>query len=723
MAVAEPEVGYSKTWWSSMGALEGADSKRVAKAVSQFLDDPEHPGLNLHPIKGDASGQLHTFRASDDLRVLLTRQGNIYILHEVGHHDAIYELGERKRFVHSAHTGFIGLVDIARDGAAPAETQIEPATPSSPTAPGIIDHWGDADLREAGFTNDEIEVLRTCRTEDDLCDLDLEPETIELVIELLAVTPEQWRTPSLDPVADAEARIRKAITDHGGFCGISPLFTPEQAAALAAAPIEEWMIFLHPDQRAVCERRFEGPARVRGSAGTGKTVVALHRAAVLARRVRECGDERPILFTTFIKSLPPVFESLYGRMPRTGAGEVEFAHIDRVARAVCSAVGDNPPFVDRDKVTSAFSSACRKIIHPGSQLARARFTRSYLRQEITYVIKGRGLRNLAEYLAIERTGRRTRISEPLRAEVWALHEEWDRQMARRGTIDFPDVLLRALDHARRGAAVTYSGAIIDEAQDLTLVGLQLVRYLVNGGPGADVPDGLFIVGDGAQRIYPGGFTLGQAGVEVRGRTTVLRRNYRNTREIIGAAMTVAGREIVDDLGDEMARADAEADAERSGMNPVLVLASGFDDEMRFIGEEIRRLVDSGAIGHGDMAVSAATNDQVKRIAATLAPMGIPVQRLEDYDGTPTPRVKVGTHFRIKGLEFKVVFLPCLGAGEFPRKRAPGQDLAEYEEERSRSISQLYVAMTRARDGLFLLCSGDLSKVLDASADRFELLDT
>jgi superfamily I DNA/RNA helicase len=104
-------------------------------------------------------------------------------------------------------------------------------------------------------------------------------------------------------------------------------------------------------------------------------------------------------------------------------------------------------------------------------------------------------------------------------------------------------------------------------------------------------------------------------------------------------------------------------------------------------------------------------------------MGIPVQRLEDYDGTPTPRVKVGTHFRIKGLEFKVVFLPCLGAGEFPRKRAPGQDLAEYEEERSRSISQLYVAMTRARDGLFLLCSGDLSKVLDASADRFELLDT
>jgi hypothetical protein len=721
MAVAEPEVGYSKRWWSSMAALEGGESKRVAKAVEQFLADPDHPGLNLHPVKGDTTGRLHTFRVSDDLRVLLTRQGNVYVLHEVGHHDAIYELTERKRFVHSAHTGFVGLVDIVRDdvGAAHRKAQIPPKPQARP---GILDHWGDADLREAGFADDEIRVLRGCHSEDDLCDLDLEPEAIELVIELLAVTPEEWRTPSLDPMADAEARIRKAITNYGGLSGISPLFSPEEAAALAAAPIEEWMVFLHPDQRAVCERRFEGPARVRGSAGTGKTVVALHRAAALARRARERGDNRPILFTTFIKSLPPVFKSLYDRMPGTRADEVEFVNVDKLAYAVCRAAGDRP-FVDTKRVDAAFASAYRAVARPESQLARACLTRSYLRQEITAVIKGRGLKALEEYLAVERTGRRTRLPEALRTEVWALHEEWNRQMADRKTVDFPDVLLRALAHARLGTGPAYAAAIIDEAQDLTLVGLQLVRALVNGGDGPDVPDGLLIVGDGAQRIYPGGFTLRQAGVEVRGRTTVLRRNYRNTSEIIGAAMAIAGNEVVDDLGDEMARSDAEAEALRSGVNPVLVLASGFDDEVRFVAEEIGRLVRSGAIGHGDMAVSAATNDQVKRIAATLAGMGIAVQRLEDYDGTPTPRVKVGTHFRIKGLEFKIVFLPCLGACEFPRSRLPGQDLAEYGEERSRAISQLFVAMTRARDGLFLLSSGDMSDVLDGASDRFELLET
>src|SRR5690606_35662564 len=117
---------------------------------------------------------------------------------------------------------------------------------------------------------------------------------------------------------------------------------------------------------------------------------------------------------------------------------------------------------------------------------------------------------------------------------------------------------------------TYRAAIIDEAQDLTLVGLQLVRALVNGPDGTDRPDGLQIVGDGAQRIYPGGFTLRQAGIEVRGRTAVLRMNYRNTREIMGAAMAVAGNQPVDDLGERFERKDAEAIALRSGIRPVLV---------------------------------------------------------------------------------------------------------------------------------------------------------
>jgi superfamily I DNA/RNA helicase len=307
--------------------------------------------------------------------------------------------------------------------------------------------------------------------------------------------------------------------------------------------------------------------------------------------------------------------------------------------------------------------------------------------------------------------------------VWSLKQEWDRRLSHDGTIDFADVILRARDHARRRAAPSYRCAIVDEAQDLTLVGLQLVRALVNGPSGEDRSDGLLVVGDGAQKIYAGGFTLRQAGVEVRGRTSVLRVNYRNTQQIIDAAMAVAGHETVDDLGDSYARGEAEATALRAGIKPVLVGCEGLDDEMRFVGERIRDLVGERALGYGDIAVAASTNHQVKAVRDRLDAMHIPTVALEEYAGQPIDKVKVGTHFRIKGLEFKVVFLPRVGDGEFPRRRAPGQSQDEYDEQRALSVSQLFVAMTRARDALFLLASANPSTVLEPALDRFEVIDS
>jgi superfamily I DNA/RNA helicase len=294
-------------------------------------------------------------------------------------------------------------------------------------------------------------------------------------------------------------------------------------------------------------------------------------------------------------------------------------------------------------------------------------------------------------------------------------------MQARGTIDFPDVVLRARDHARRRPEPTYRAAIIDEAQDLTLVGLQLVRALVNGPDAVDRPDGLLIVGDGAQRIYAGGFTLRQAGVEVRGRTTVLRTNYRNTRQILEAAMAVAGDEEINDLGEEQLRRDAPADAVRDGIKPVVVLCDSHDDEIAFIARQIKELTSTGVVGVGDLAVAASTNPQVRAVTKALASASVPVVGLDTYSGQHTDAVKVGTHFRIKGLEFKVVFLPFLGAADFPRAQQPGQGDAEYADQRALALNQLFVAITRARDGLYLLCTGEPSTVLDAGLGAFDVL--
>ena len=716
------EISIGNGFIASANALTAADTKRVWEAVDKFRADPSHPSLNFEKLNA-GDGRVWSFRASQKVRVLVLREGSVALLLEAGHHD-IYKKLSTGSFRYSPSTGFIGFIDTDSIVTGErADTIHRLTTPVAGDLPGVLDHWADADLREAGFTDDALAALRTARTEEQLVELALPAGDIELAIDIMELTPEQWRTPAL--IADdheAEQRLRKAIEDFGAAHGLSPFFTPDEVAKIAAAPIEDWMIFLHPDQRGVVRRRYEGPARVRGAAGTGKTVVALHRAAELAARfAAEDGEQRPILFTTYIKTLPPIFKSLYGRLPNAIPGAVDFVHVDSLARRVVNEEGLRAP-IDTNAINAAYAKAFTHVVAPDTPLGKAKLTRDYLKDEISKVIKGRGISTLDHYLGIERTGRTVPFAEPLRRQVWDLRNAWDAEMSRRDTVDFSDVLLLARDAARGRKAPTYRAAIVDEAQDLTLVGLHLVRALVNGGAGTDRPDGLLLVGDGAQRIYPGCFTLRQAGIEVTGRSTILKTNYRNTAEILGAAMAIAGDEPVEDLGEEYRRNEEVAQSLRAGgVRPALVECSGPADESAFVLKRIRALVESGAVRYGDIGVFVPTNKEVKALTSILRRAGIDHVDLNAWDGTGSDTVKVGTYHRAKGLEFKIVFLPGLDE-RFPRPER-GQGPEEYAEQRSLAVSQLFVAMTRARDALFVTTPGSPSPLLVEHLEAFDVIDS
>ena len=274
------------------------------------------------------------------------------------------------------------------------------------------------------------------------------------------------------------------------------------------------------------------------------------------------------------------------------------------------------------------------------------------------------------------------------------------------------------DHARRAPSARYSAAIIDEAQDLSLAGMQLVRTLVNAPAATDRPNGLLLLGDGAQRIYAGGFKLRQAGVEVRGRTTVLRSNYRNTNEILSAAMSVAGDSDVDDLAEEFRRGDETADTTRRGARPLLIESRNLAGQLDEVSRRVRELSEQAEISLGDIGVLVPTNRAVAQVVARLKSDRIGVQELDRYEGRPTDLVKVGTYDRGKGLEFKAVFLPGLSKGIFPRSPAMAIR-GGGRQARDLAISQLFVAMTRARDLLVVLYDGEPADVIAAHADRFE----
>ncbi|KQO65179.1 hypothetical protein ASF23_03445 [Curtobacterium sp. Leaf261] len=473
------------------------------------------------------------------------------------------------------------------------------------------------------------------------------------------------------------------------------LFTPELEAQLTAgvldAPIEDWMAFLDPTQAKLVRRNFNGPARIRGAAGTGKTVVGLHRAAYLARAT---GGR--VLFATYISTLPKVLSSLFERLAPDMAGRVEFTSVHALARRVLSERGIPFRIAERE-ARLAFNDAWNAI-RASSPLRSERFTRRYWEDEIKHVIKGRGLTRFDQYADLARVGRKYALPVEARQAVWDLYEAYSRGLRERRVTDWEDIVLLARDAMAEVPLDGFDAVIVDEAQDLSCAMVSLLHSIVG-----DRPDGLTLIGDGQQTIYPGGYTLGEVGISLAGRGVVLDVNHRNTAEILDFAKGMVAEDQFVDIEGVDGVGDTVADVTRTGPEPVIHRSrwrAEHDVAMLARVTEVLRLV---GVGVGDVGILTATNPQAAKVAEALAKAGVSVVTLDNYKGKTVDAVKVGTIKRAKGLEFKQVLLA----------HVPGKlldvvsgDPSEVERERRElDRRELYVGMTRARDGLWVGVTG------------------
>ena len=761
-------VRFAEEFLPSVRELTRAEQERVWNTVQSLQVSPTSPGLNLKKLNGSsAAGAVWSARASKELRILLRLSGPVAVLVHAGHHDATYRRAPRINSPQSAPVEHPSLVIDSPADVQPSKERHSKSVASEllPRATDRIGDeerpqallwmWTNADLREAlnshqltDVSDEQLEALvkaTDTNAEDVLlggwpgdASASIRADLLDVLVELSDIPPDEWREAQLTTAEEAAVRrFAEAITARGATAALSVELDAEAVQRLAAAPIEDWMIFLHPSQREIVEREFRGAARVRGSAGTGKTTVALHRAAWLARNPPQAemfSDEPlPILFTTYIKSLVPVLESLYGRLPAAVPDAIEFTNIDHLAMRLCDEAGalrDPSP----QQVANMFARAKREVIRVGTPLYELKCSDNYLSEEIRRVIVGRGVDNLETYLDIQRIGREVPFQRAVREQVWELHLAWRNMMDEKGLEHFEDRVRRARDHVRLLPEARYRSVIVDESQDLTQTGLELLVALVGrrvfGGHGAEPglvlgADSLLIVGDGAQRVYPGGYTLLSAGVDVRGRGVTLGHNYRNTRQIIEAAMACTGEQVVADLEDaydaetRFRRADAPRESDRDGVPPRLVIAADAANEHRYVVEEIARLRSSDALRLGDLGIFAATNEQVLKAIGALEQTGLGCLNLRDFRGKATDEVKVGTFDRAKGLEFKVVFLLGVSHGAWPFTASRGLSPAERTDAEALAASKLFIAMTRARDALYVVCSEKPHRLIDTGRDHFE----
>ena len=454
--------------------------------------------------------------------------------------------------------------------------------------------------------------------------------------------------------------------------------------AAATEAVEGWMTSLHPDQARLARRSFSGPARVRGAAGTGKTAVALHRAAYLARTTAD-----RVLVTSYVRTLPRVLSGMMQQLAPDVADRIEFTSVHALARRIL-AERRGEQDIDPRQADDVFRELWVRL-GADTPLVTIDPAHQYWLEELHHVIKGRGLTRFEEYEDLPRTGRRRPLNRDQRAAMWRLYVAYEQELRRRGILDYDDIVLEAEASLLAEPLERYDAVIVDEAQDLSCAALRMLHLLVG-----DRPDGLLLVADGRQSIYPGGWTLAEAGISIAGRGAVLTTNYRTTAEIADFAAAILHGDTALDL--EGAPDDAASSSLRHGPEPVRrTFESRALHDASFL-EHVRGIIAAGG-RLGDIGVLALSNLVAQEAAAALEEAGIRTVELERYDGTPVDAVKVGTIKRAKGLEFTdvlVVRTPLHLVQPIVGDIDPG-----IIERRDLQRRELYVAMTRAREHVWV----------------------
>jgi superfamily I DNA/RNA helicase len=479
----------------------------------------------------------------------------------------------------------------------------------------------------------------------------------------------------------------------------------QELEAMLVAPLEKWRVFLHPSQRRLVNWRTNGPVRVLGGAGTGKTVVAMHRARWLVGNALTAPD-RKVLFTTFTANLATdIGENLRKICSVEELGRIEVVHIDAwVSRFLKrqnyphQIVYDGNPQYEE----------CWKLALDGKP-ADPLLPDSFFREEWDRVIVPQRVVDRNEYFRARRTGRGVPLTRAQRGAIWAVFEELRIQLHQRGLKCSEDATQDAADLLEAGKAyLPYNAVVVDEAQDMGPEVMRLIRRLV-----PPHENDIFIVGDGHQRIYRRRYALSACGIEVRGRSRKLRINYRTTEETRRFATAVLQGEAIDDLdGGE----DTSGDY-RSLMHGQAPVVQGFEsqrEELDRMVQEIQRMREQGEALQ-DICVVARTNALVDAYQSGLQERGLPCVRLSRKlaDNRSQEGVRLATMHRVKGLEFRHIMLVGANEGVLPLRQAieSSEDPTERRAGELTERALFHVAATRAINRLFVSWFGSPSPFL------------
>jgi mRNA-degrading endonuclease RelE of RelBE toxin-antitoxin system len=668
------EFRIADTFTDSLARLPDQDQKVVKTTAFDLQVNLAHPSLQFHRIERAKDPNFWSVRVNRDIRLIVHRTERSVLLCYVGHHDRAYAWAERRRIERHPRTGAAQLVEIRERV---EEVPVYAEAPAIEAKPPLFAHQADDVLLSYGVPEDWLGAVRQV-DEDGLFDLaeHLPQEAAEALLDLaVGATPK---------VAHVLAAHEDAFAHPDAQRRFRAMANVAELRQALDYPWERWAIFLHPAQRELVERRFGGPARVAGSAGTGKTVVALHRAAYLARR----DPAARVLVTTFSRRLALALEIKLKRLldqHPAALARVTVVHVDGLGYRLHELFFRTKPSVaSAAQVESALIGAAK-------ELGEERFSRRFLRKEWQTVVDAWQLKSWEAYRDVSRLGRRIRVGGKQREALWAVFERARTHLRDRNAVTWADILGRITEHVGARADKPFTHAVADEAQDFAVPQLRMLKALV-----PDEPDALFFAGDLGQRIFQHPFSWLSLGIDLRGRSFSLKVNYRTSHQIRRRADVLLPRQIRDVDGYEDSRVGTISVFD--GPEPIVRSFAGEQEEIAFIGDWLRSVVEGGARPE-EIGIFVRTEEQVPRARRALKAAGQEALTLTDKPQEEGGRVLIGTMHLAKGLEFKAVAVMACDDHLLPLQSRieSASDESELDEIYDTERHLLYVAVTRARD--------------------------
>jgi superfamily I DNA/RNA helicase len=695
-------VAVSKDFFTAFSRLPQAQQKKTREFMDRFQANPKSAAIHYEPIKDMRDKRVRTVRIDLAYRaiVLHPEQGDTFLMLWVDHHDEAMDWARRKVFEVNETTGAFQVYDAVEVGSLP----IPPVTqPKAVDAYGPFEAFADEDLLRVGLPGVLLPAVRALPSADQL--EELKPHLPEEAYEALfwighlgySVDQALGERESRPAVAVDAQDVEAALAHPDSRRRFAVVRSADELEQMLDAPLAQWRVFLHPSQARLVRRHFAGPARVLGGAGTGKTVVAMHRIRHLAQNVFNASTDR-LLFTTFTRNLADNIRANLRGLCGDEFDRLEVVHLHGWAMSYLRGQGVNVEIATNADVRAAWREAL--AAHPGP------WPEAFYRSEWERVAQAQGLRTREEYLQALRAGQSQRLTRPQRDQVWLVLDAYRQRLAARGKREWLDVIREARERLAAAGEHPYRAVVVDETQDLHAEELRLIRQLAPEGP-----NDLFFVGDAHQRIYGRPLVLAQCGINVRGRASKLRLNYRTTDEIRGWSVGLLAGQAVDDL-------DAGADTAQDyrsllhGLAPEVRHFATADDELAFIIERLKEL--TAEVPAETMCLVARTSRLLTdHYLPALRAAGLPVCLLTaDTPDAGTPGVRLATLHRVKGLEFAHVLIASVNDGVIPLEAAHlDPDSVEQAEGELRERCLLHVAATRARDTLAITSHGKSSRLL------------